>query len=86
VASEGVADVNAEVGNSSLVEYFSRLVPQAMALRYAAGDECWRPSKPLASIIIDDPLLRKSYGLSFESLLRLAKATQFPHYDCVHSP
>lgn len=39
-----------------------------------AGDECWRPSNGHASIIIDDPLLRKSYGfLNFESLLRLAE-------------
>jgi hypothetical protein len=56
----------------------SRLVPQAMALRYAAGDECWRPSKAYASIIIDDPLLRKNYGfLNFESLLRLAEQYNF---------
>jgi hypothetical protein len=78
VASEDVADLNAEVGDAPLAEYFSRLVPHAMALRYAAGDECWRPGKPHASIIIDDPLLRKSYGfLNFESLLRLAEQHNF---------
>jgi hypothetical protein len=78
VASEDVADLNAEVGDASLTEYFSRLLPHAMALRYAAGDECWRPCKAHASIIIDDPLLRKSYGfLNFESLLRLADQHKF---------
>jgi hypothetical protein len=78
VASEDVADLNAEVGDAPLAEYFSRLVPHAMALRYAAGDECWRPCKAHASIIIDDPLLRKSYGfLNFESLLRLADQYNF---------
>jgi hypothetical protein len=78
VASEDVADLNMEVGGAPLTEYFSRLVPQAMALRYAAGDECWRPCKSQASIIIDDPLLRKSYGfLNFESLLRLAGQHNF---------
>ncbi len=78
VASEDVADLNAEVGDAPLAEYFSRLVPHAMALRYAAGDECWRPYKAHASIIIDDPLLRKSYGfLNFESLLRLADQHDF---------
>jgi hypothetical protein len=78
VASEDVADLNAEVGDAPLTEYFSRLVPHAMALRYAAGDECWRPCKAHASIIIDDPLLRKSYGfLNFESLLRLADQHNF---------
>ncbi len=78
VASEDVADLNAEVGDAPLAEYFSRLVPHAMALRYAAGDECWRPGDANASIIIDDPLLRKSYGfLNFESLLRLAEQHNF---------
>lgn len=78
VASEDVADLNAEVGDAPLVEYFSRLVPHAMALRYAAGDECLRPGKAHASIIIDDPLLRKSYGfLNFDSLLRLAEQHNF---------
>jgi hypothetical protein len=78
VASEDVADLTAEVGDLPLAEYFSRLVPHAMALRYAAGDECWRPCKAHASIVIDDPLLRKNYGfLNFEALLRLAEQHNF---------
>lgn len=78
VASEDVADLNAEVGDAPMAEYFSRLVPHVMALRYAAGDECWRPGKAYASIIIDDPLLRKSYGfLNFEFLLHLADEYNF---------
>ena len=49
-----------------------------MALRYAAGDECWRPRERHASIIVDDPLLRKEYGfLNFETLLRLTKQHNF---------
>jgi hypothetical protein len=78
VASEDVADLNVAVGDAPLAEYFSRLVPQAMALRYAAGDECWRPCKAFASIIIDDPLLWKNYGfLNFDSLLNLAQQHNF---------
>jgi hypothetical protein len=78
VGSEDIADPNTEVGDAPLAEYFSRFVPHAMALRYAAGDECWRPYKAHASIIIDDPLLRKSYGfLNFDSLLRLADQHNF---------
>ncbi len=78
LASEDVADLNAEVGDTPLAEYFSRLLPHAMVLRYMAGDECWRPGKAHASIIIDDPLLRKSYGfLSFDSLLRLSEQHNF---------
>jgi hypothetical protein len=78
VGSRDVADLDAEVGDAPLAEYFSRLLPQAMALRYVTGDQCWRPSKGFASIIIDDPLLHKSYGfLKFESLLGLANKHDF---------
>ena len=78
IASEDVADLDAEVGDASHAEFFSRLVPYAMALRYIAGGECWRPAKAQASIIIDDPLLPKRYGfLNFESLLHLAKEHNF---------
>ncbi len=78
LASEDVVDLSAAVGDAPLAEYFSQFVPHAMALRYAAGDECWRPSNAHASITIDDPLLKKSYGfLNFESLLRLANQHNF---------
>lgn len=78
LASEDIAELNCEVGDASLAEYFSRFVPHAMVLRYAAGDECWRSCSAHASIIIDDPLLQKSYGfLNFESLLRLAHQHNF---------
>jgi hypothetical protein len=78
VASEDAADPNMQVGDAPLAYYFSRFVPQAMALRYAAGQRCWRPGKPHASIMIDDPLLRKHYGfLNFETLLHLASEHNF---------
>jgi len=70
LASEDTADVNAEIDREPLSNYFSRLMPHAMALRHIFGEECWRPCEPHASIIIDDPLLRRDYGyLNFESLL-----------------
>ena len=46
LASEDTADVNAEIGGELERNYFSRLVPHAMALRHIFGEECWRPSKP----------------------------------------
>lgn len=73
-----VADLNAEVGDAPLTEYFSRLLPHAMALRHFFGKECWRPSGHYASVIIDDPLLRPNYGfLNFEHLLSLMKQHNF---------
>ena len=78
IASDDTADVNAEVGREPMCDYFSRLIPHAMALRHIFGEECWQPSKAHASIIIDDPLLRQNYGyLNFESLLRLMQENNF---------
>jgi hypothetical protein len=78
LASEDTADIDAETGGDSIDRYFSRLIPHAMALRYIFGEECWRPCKTQASIIIDDPLLRPNYGyLNFESLLRLMEEHNF---------
>jgi hypothetical protein len=78
LASEDTADVNAEIGREPVRNYFSRLMPHAMALRHIFGEECWQPSKSHASIIIDDPLLRRDYGyLNFESLLRLMEEYNF---------
>jgi hypothetical protein len=78
LASEDTADVNADVGFAPLSDYFSRLMPHAMALRYIFGEGCWHPGKPRASIIIDDPLLRRNYGyLNFATLLHLAEEHNF---------
>lgn len=73
-----ILDIDAEVGDAPLSDYFSRFVPYAMALRHIFGEECWHPCEPHASIIIDDPLLRPDYGyLNFESLLRLMEEYNF---------
>ncbi|MGA2271942.1 MAG: hypothetical protein ABSH00_00200 [Bryobacteraceae bacterium] len=78
LAGADILDIDAEVGDAPLSDYFSRLVPYVMALRYIFGEECWRPCKPQASIIIDDPVLRQEYGyLHFESLLRLMEEYNF---------
>ncbi len=78
LASEDIAELSTEVGDGLLAEYFSRFVTYAMALRYVAGEECWRPCEQHASVIIDDPLLRPNYGfLNFEKLLDLMKQHNF---------
>lgn len=78
VAGENIADLDDEAGDAPVSEYFSRLLPHAMALRSIFGEESWRPSEQHASIIIDDPLLRRDYGfLNFESLLGLMKRQNF---------
>jgi hypothetical protein len=78
LAGEDIVDVDAEVGSEPMCNYFSRLLPHAMALRHIFGEECWHPCTSHASIIIDDPILRRDYGyLNFESLLRLTQRHNF---------
>jgi hypothetical protein len=78
IAGKDIADLNAEMGDTPLTQYFSRLMPHAMALRYVFGEETWRPSAQHAALIIDDPLLRDNYGfLNFKSLLHLMKRHRF---------
>lgn len=78
LGSEDVSDLDAEVGDDWLFKSFSGFVPHAMALRYAFGEQCWRPKSSHASVIVDDPLLRESYGfLRFDRLLRLMSEHRF---------
>ena len=78
IAGQEIADLDMPIGKAPLSEYFSRFVPYAMALRYLAGDACWRPVQAHAAVVIDDPLLQATYGfLNFASLLRLAERYNF---------
>ena len=73
-----VADLHAELGDTPMPDYFSRLLPPAMALRAIFGEGNWQPGEGHASVIIDDPLLRRNYGfLNFESLLGLTRRHNF---------
>jgi hypothetical protein len=72
LAGANVADLSANVGGKPLAEYFSQLMPPSMFIRYAFRQECWRPNQHHATVIIDDPLLRKDYGfLNYKRLLEL---------------
>ncbi len=78
VGSADTLDIDREVGDLPLSEYFSRFVPQAMALRYIFREECWHPLENFASFILDDPLLQPKYGyLDFGSLLKLMNEYNF---------
>jgi hypothetical protein len=78
LGTKEVAELDEQVGDAPLTEYFSRLVPHVMALRHIFGEECWRPNADHAAVIIDDPLLRLNYGfINFDSLVRLARENNF---------
>jgi hypothetical protein len=72
-----IADLDTEAGEET-TDYFSRLMPYAMALRSIFGEESWRPRQRNACVIVDDPLLRQNYGfLSFDKLLGMMKDYNF---------
>jgi hypothetical protein len=49
-------------------------IPAIIFLRFAFGAQCWHNPCPGAGIVIDDPLLRKSYGfIEFPQLLESAR-------------
>jgi hypothetical protein len=78
LAGANVADLSANVVGQPLTEYFSQLIPPAMFIRYAFRQECWHPNLHHATLIIDDPLLRKDYGfLNYEGLLALMDKYDF---------
>jgi len=78
VASEGVADLDAEAVDTPIANYFSQLMPHVMALRAIFGEQCWRPAGRFASVVVDDPLLKPSYGfLNFAHLLELTEKHNF---------
>ena len=78
LAGANVADLSADVGGKPLAEYFSQLMPAAMFIRYAFREQCWRPNQHHATLVIDDPLLRKDYGfLNYERLLALMDKYNF---------
>lgn len=61
-ANGDIADLECHTDEKPLTEYFSRLVPPVMFFRRAFARECWRPNRPHATLIIDDPYLRENYG------------------------
>ncbi|MGB9433279.1 MAG: hypothetical protein WBQ89_13635, partial [Candidatus Acidiferrum sp.] len=78
VGSKDVVDLDSNAGDLPVAHHFSRLVPQVMALRRIFTEQCWRPDEHHACVIIDDPLLRKSYGfLRFQDLSHLVQQHNF---------
>jgi hypothetical protein len=78
VGSQDVSDLDSELGEEWLTESFSRFLPHAMVLRHIFGEQCWRPTRLHASVVVDDPLLRANYGfLNFKRLLKLMEEHNF---------
>ena len=63
---------------SKVKEYFSRIVPVTMFLKYVFKDNCWHNDNAQACLIIDDPLLVKKYGfVDYEMLFEAMRNHDF---------
>lgn len=53
-------------------------IPAMIFLRHTCGDGCWHNPTPGAGLVIDDPLLKKSYGfIDFSKLLESARRRKY---------
>ena len=83
LACRDIADLDAQPAVQTDVswparDYFSRLVPAMMFLRHVFQDKLWHNSRRYANFIIDDPLLRESYGfLNYAQLLQEMDRCEF---------
>jgi hypothetical protein len=79
LACRDIVDIEAQNrGSLSAAEYFSQIAPVLMFLKYAFREHAWHNPKRCACFVIDDPLLRKSYGfLNYSRLLAEMDGRQF---------
>lgn len=71
-ASDTVVDVDAPLGdrNFDIREEFLSAAPIVMYVKWAFGNMCWHTDDIDACLVIDDPLLRPTYGfLNYQELL-----------------
>ena len=79
LGTSDIADVDMRLKDQlRVVDWFSRVIPAAMFLRHALGRHRWHRPQPSASFIIDDLLLKETYGfLNYRQLLRATSDQSF---------
>jgi len=79
MAGHRIANVDSPVSRGvSPLKWFAQLVPPIMFLRHAFGERCWHNDAPRGCLVIDDPLLKPTYGfLDYEDLLGTMKRRGF---------
>jgi hypothetical protein len=78
--SRGVIDIDTQLGprNFDVREHFLSAVPIVLYIKWAFAETCWNAPETNACLIIDDPLLKPSYGcINFEELLALMERRHF---------
>jgi hypothetical protein len=78
--TQGVIDLDAELTGRGfdLRDHFLGAVPAVTFIKWAMADSGWRAPETSACLIIDDPLLKPTYGyVNYQMLLTLMKKHSF---------
>lgn len=78
--SANIIDIESELTSQSfdVREHFLSAVPVVLYIKWAFAETCWNSPEACASLVVDDPLLKPSYGcLNFEELLALMERHRF---------
>ena len=75
-----IIDIDAELTgqNFDVRDHFLSAVPIVLYIKWAFAETCWKGSRASACLIIDDPLLKPTYGfINFRKLLDLMGRHRF---------
>jgi hypothetical protein len=75
-----IVDVDAELTtqNFDVREHFLSAVPVVLYIKWAFAETCWNGSEANACLVIDDPVLKPTYGfVNFHHLVSLTKRHRF---------
>jgi hypothetical protein len=75
-----IVDVDAELTtqNFDVREHFLSAVPVVLYIKWAFAETCWNGSEANACLVIDDPVLKPTYGfVNFRELVSLTKRHRF---------
>lgn len=78
--SKSIIDIDAVVptGVFDIRDHVSSVLPIVLYIRWAFAETCWKAPERNACLIIDDPLLKQSYGcVNFQELLGLMRRHKF---------
>ena len=75
-----IVDIDAGVtaGNFDVRDHIRSAVPVVLYIKWAFAEICWNAPEANACLVIDDPLLKRSYGfINFQELLGLMEHHRF---------
>jgi hypothetical protein len=75
-----IVDINDELnaGNFDVRNHIGSAVPVVLYVKWAFAETCWNAPEANACLVIDDPLLKPSYGfINFQELLGLMERHRF---------